>query len=187
MKTRVLFIALLFIGILSAKAANPVTISAGSAAALKNCGEVVCVFDYSNATIKGKPLMEYLESRGEDFVRDWPTDTETINMSFMTFFNMKNKLGIQMVSASETAKYKFVLTYSEMDLGNGGSSLAPFSNAKAGGFIMSGTANFIDISTGETVLSFAIDELKGLGGFTETSRRTTTHFDLTKKMFKLMK
>ena len=187
MKTRILFIALLLTSILSAKAAKPVAISAGNASALKNCGEVVCVFDYSNTTVEGKTLMAYLEGRGEDFVRDWPIDTEDLDNNFMALFNAKNKLGIQMVSKSETAKYKFVLSFSQLDFGNGISSMVPFGGAKAGGFIIWGRADFIDISTGETVLSFTIDELKGTGATTERVRRTLTYMELKNNLLKLMK
>ena len=168
------------------QAKNEVTIKSGDPASLKNAGEVTFEFDYTQTTIEGKPLMEYLQGRGDDFVRDWPGDSEKAATYFPIKFNKKNKLGITLVPSSNSAKYKLVIHVTKFDMGNGASAFVPFGGAKAGGVIMWGTAEFIDINTGNPCCTLEIDEVKGIGHPSEAVRRGLTYMELSKKMLKLL-
>lgn len=85
------------------------------------------------------------------------------------------------------AKYKMVIYVDYMDMGNGGSSFNPFASVKAGGVIMKGRCEVIDVKAGQYVCRMAFDEVKGLGHPSETVRLGMTYFELASNIFKLAK
>src|SRR5574344_933530 len=87
-------IACLFIAI-SSFAGNPVKIKSGDISVLKNKAIACVEFDYSTTIVEGKNLDEYLKGRGEDVVKDWPSDNVKTEMMFIAKFNSKNDDGLQ--------------------------------------------------------------------------------------------
>lgn len=85
------------------------------------------------------------------------------------------------------AKYKMVIYVDYMDMGNGGSSFNPFASVKAGGVIMKGRCDVIDVKAGQYVCRMAFDEVKGVGHPSETVRLGMTYFELASNIFKLAK
>ena len=56
----------------SAFAANTVSVASGKSAVLKESSKALLEVDYSATTIENLPLDEYLQKRGEDYVKNWP-------------------------------------------------------------------------------------------------------------------
>lgn len=67
------------------------------------------------------------------------------------------------------AKYKFVLTVTQVDMGSGAASA--FGMGKStGGAIICGTIKLIEIKTGKTLATIAVDHCKGLGNYSQRVR-----------------
>ena len=111
-------------------------------------------------------------------------------------FNKKNKKGVQITvnpqiwkayqsSKSEDekdklkahcvwenpskAKYKFVLTVSQIDMGSGTASAFGMSMS-TGGAILSGTIKLIEIKTGKTLATIDVKNSKGIGNYSQRTR-----------------
>lgn len=168
-------------------AGNPVTVKSGDVSVLKGKNKALLEFDYSATKVGDKTLDEYLKDRGEDFVRDWPNDKIRAASYFVERFNKKNKKGMQITSDEEAAGYTVVVHVKTLDMGNGGSAFVPFSSAKAGGVIMTGTIDIVDKNTQNVVCNLYVDEVKGLGHVSEAIRIGLAYFALADKMYDLVK
>ena len=110
---------------------------------------------------------DYLNKRGADFVRDWPSDREKAEKYFVNRFNKKSDfLRIQ----DGSPVYKMIVRPRTIDVGGVGAAFTPFSSAKAGGCIMDGTIEFVDLSKNQVVCILNVVEGKGLGHMSETIR-----------------
>ena len=72
--------------------AGDINVLSGDLSVVKN-PEITAtvIFDYSDLMIEGKPWKEHLESRGEDFVRDWPAESAQSEGYFIACWNKDNK------------------------------------------------------------------------------------------------
>jgi len=165
-------------------AGNPVSVKSGKSSVLKESSKALLEIDYSTTKVGTQTLDEYLKNRGDDFVRDWPRDKEVTATYFREHFNKKSK-GLQVTTDAPAAFYKIVIHVNNLDMGNGGSAFVPFASAKAGGVIMIGTVDIIDLKTNEVVCSLSVDEVKGLGTPSETARLGLMYFELATQMCKL--
>ena len=184
---RLLSIVMLLLSVVGIYAGNPVTVKAGNPVVFNEGSQALVVVDYSKTMVKDQTLDAYLKSRGEDFVRDWPEDQDKALEYFVVRFNKKNKKGMQIGRHLTDAKYKMVIYVDYMDMGNGGSSFNPFASVKAGGVIMKGRCDVIDVKAGQYVCRMEFDEVKGLGHPSETVRLGMTYFELASNIFKLAK
>ena len=165
-------------------AGNPVSVKSGKSSVLKESSTALLEIDYSTTTVGKQTLDEYLKSRGDDFVRDWPRDKEVTATYFKERFNKKSK-GLHLTTDASAASYKVLIRVNNLDMGNGGSAFVPFASAKAGGVIMTGTVDIIDLKTNEVVCSISVDEVKGLGTPSETARLGLMYFELATQICKL--
>ena len=184
---RLLSIVMLLLSVVGIYAGNPVTVNAGNPVVFNETSQALVVVDYSKTMVKDQTLDAYLKSRGEDFVRDWPQDQDKALEYFVVRFNKKNKKGMQIGRHLTDAKYKMVIYVDYMDMGNGGSSFNPFASVKAGGVIMKGRCDVIDVKAGQYVCRMVFDEVKGLGHPSETVRLGMTYVELASNIFKLAK
>lgn len=184
---RFLSIVMLLLSVVGIYAGNPVTVKAGNPVVFNETSQALVVVDYSKTMVKDQTLDAYLKSRGEDFVRDWPQDQDKALEYFVVRFNKKNKKGMQIGRHLTDAKYKMVIYVDYMDMGNGGSSFNPFASVKAGGVIMKGRCDVIDVKAGQYVCRMVFDEVKGVGHPSETVRLGMTYFELASNIFKLAK
>lgn len=184
---RLLSIVMLLLSVVGIYAGNPVTVKAGNPVVFNETSQALVVVDYSKTMVKDQTLDAYLKSRGEDFVRDWPQDQDKALEYFVVRFNKKNKKGMQIGRHLTDAKYKMVIYVDYMDMGNGGSSFNPFASVKAGGVIMKGRCDVIDVKAGQYVCRMVFDEVKGVGHPSETVRLGMTYFELASNIFKLAK
>ncbi len=163
--------------------ADDCELTKGSVAALKEKGELALLeVDYSKAKVKDQTLDEYLKGRGEDFVKDWPEDSKKAAAYFTTRFNRENKKGMTIPLDGEGAKYKIVLSLTDMDMGNASGAFTPFASAKAGGVIVSGSFTLIDLATNEELCVIEFKEVKGVRHMSETVRLGLAYMELAEKV-----
>lgn len=158
----------------------------GDVSSIVSTGEMLIEFNFENTYVEHKPLNEYLKSRGDDFVRDFPEETEFSNLYFTANFNKKNDSGIKLVETSSSAKYKMIVYVDSLDMGNGGSTFVPFASNKAGGVIMWGYIAIIEIATGNEALEISFDNIKGQSHVAEKIRRGLANLELQKRLIKLL-
>lgn len=168
-------------------ASDDVTVLSGNPAIFQLQEEAELEIDYSNAVVNDKTLDGYLQDRGEDFVRDWPGNAKYAREYFVVRFNKKNKKGMQIVSESSNAKYKIVFQISKLYMGNvSGAILGGFAS-KAGGVIVSGLLEVVNMETNKSVCCFNIHELQGTSHFSETVRLGLCYFDVASEALKIAK
>jgi hypothetical protein len=170
MKRLISFFAFSLLGFTCMFAGSPLKIMSGTPAVLNNAGDVAFSIDYSNATIEGKTVAEYLKDRGDTYTADWPADNIKLYNSFVGIFNRKNDLKIKLVDEKAATKYKMIWHINALDMGNTAASFLSLS-MKGGGAIMSGTLNVYDTTTHQSVASIAIGDIKGITSHQESMRR----------------
>ena len=161
---------------------NPVSLKSGSISILKTPSEALLEVDYSEAKVGDKTIDEYLQERGEDFVRDWPKDKELAVSQFKKLFNKKNK-GMKLTTDESVVSYKFVIRVEKLNMG----TATGLTLWGAGGCIMTGTIDIIDLRTNEVVCNLYIDEVQGVGNFSETTRFVYMYIQLAAQLCKLKK
>jgi hypothetical protein len=168
--------------------AKPVTVESGNISVLKSPSKALLEIDYSAAKVGEKTFDEYLKGRGDDFVRDWPEDSKKAATNFATRFNKKNKKGAQILfpltEDVADAAYKLVIRVESLDMGNA-SGINPFASIDAGGVIMSGAVDIVDVKTNEVVCTLKVNEVKGIGHVSETVRLGMMYFELATLICKL--
>lgn len=169
-------------------AGDEIILKSGNPKVLYESVEATLEIDYSETMVKTETLNEYLNRRGADFVKDWPEDSQKAKEFFIVRFNKKNKNGMQIIeTVGQSAPYKIVLHVSYLDMGNGGSSFVPWASAKAGGVIMNGTLDIIDVENKAIVCTMSAEEVKGVGHPSETIRLGACYFELASRMLKYAK
>ncbi|MDR0828912.1 MAG: hypothetical protein LBN95_02220 [Prevotellaceae bacterium] len=181
---KLLFTFVCLFGAMSLFAGNPVSVKSGDVSVLKDVTTALLELDFSNATVEGKTIDEYLESRGSDFVRDFPQDKEYSALMFAAQYNKKNK-GLHVATDVSDAVLKFVIHVDKLDYGNAHGQFMPFASAKSGGCIISGTIDIIDLKTNEIVLTLSIDEVKGLANVSDKIRLGLCFFELGSSVAKV--
>jgi hypothetical protein len=184
MKKKVLsvFLALLFVNLSSFA---DIYVISGDLSVVKDpsiCAKVI--FDYSELLLEGKPYMEQLKSRGEDFVRDWPAETMASEAYFMQCWNHDNEKGIK-VGTSDNAEYIIYFHVKKMHMGSGAASM--MIGFGAGGASMSGTMYVFKNLNAVPVLTVEIDNQTGKSGMTEIIRRTSLYGELAEDVVKKLK
>ena len=170
---KLMTLAVLLVMALNASArGGDVKIKSGSLLTLKDADKTMIVaFDYGGATIEGQPVMEYLASRGEKNVQDWPNDNKEVLKTFIECFNKYNKKGTKIVSGDD-ADYKMVIKADKLDFGSGAASVVWVFGA--GVRKIWGTLTVVDQSTGDTICTVEIDEVDGGSSYSEVGRRCDT-------------
>lgn len=183
MKKTILFTLMLVVSI--CVKATDVKLIGGSLSVFQEQENAFLEIDYSNTIVQKQTLDEYLQSRGADYVRDWPNDKEKALQYFVVQFNKKNKKGLQVVTTPGVeCKYKMVLHVSYLDMGNGGSMFIPMASMKAGGVIMNGVLDMGEMNTGKAVCRIEAQEIKGMGHVSETVRLGMCYFEFAQRVFK---
>lgn len=165
--------------------AGNINVLSGDLSVIKNPDiTATVIFDYSDLMIEGKPWKEHLESRGEDFVRDWPSESTQSEAYFIKCWNKDNKKGLQ-VTTIKGKEYTMVFDVNEMDMGSGAASF--FIGFGAGGAKMSGTMYLFEGTNSVPVLTVEIDGQTGRSGMTEIARRLDLYGELAEDMVKAFK
>lgn len=138
------------------------------------------VFDYSDMTIEGKPYMEYLKGRGDDFVRDWPGEIATAESQwFVSQWNNSNNKGMQISLSCGPSEYKMLVAVRRMDIG----FYSPVGNMYAGGARMTATIYiFRGNDFDNSLFTIQIDDYQGYKGDTEAARMNNLYYYLARQI-----
>ena len=85
---------------------NPVSVKSGDVSVLRRPSKALLEFDYSATKVGDQTLDEYLQGRGDDFVRDWSQDRETAASYFKRYFK-----GMKLFASFMWMKYKGCPTF----------------------------------------------------------------------------
>ena len=141
-------------------------------------------FDYSALKINNQPSDEFLQAQDEDFRNDWKNvivpGSEAMGMLVPSQVNDKFTWGTN-------PQYKFVIKVTNITLGNAGQMFNPFSSVKAGGAVISGDIDIIDVASGEIVAVLHIDHLQGYPAYSDKDRWIMAYAELAKRTKKILK
>lgn len=175
--------ALMALMTLAAQAADDkVTLTSGDGQWLKESDKTTSVvIDYSKTIAEGKPLKEYLKSRGEKNVADWPEVAKIARERFIELFNKRNKKGVQAVDADK-ADMQIKVIVEKLDFGSAAMQAVFGGFGSAGGAEISGKMIVTD-KGGKTLAAYELVEVRGraVTDYTE-GRRLGSVFDQIIKM-----
>lgn len=183
------FIAVMFCANAFAKS-DPIVVTSGSLAFIKAGGTATVTYDYSNLKVAGVPLNDFLAQKDDKFRSDWEyvivPAAEASFAGVCTGILNKNNFTVHAGGDMQT-DYKMVLKLTELDLGNASGVFNPFSGAKGGGATVSGTIEFVDNKTGETICVVNFNKVKGSIGISDKDRWSNAYFYLVRAMQKIVK
>ena len=166
-------------------AKEPVSVKSGDISVFKEKAAYLFEIDYSAATADGVPVDEYLENKKGD----WNTNPKDIELCTRNFnYGIKKIKGLQ-ITKNPNAPYKIVVHVNSLDMGNGVGAIVGggLATRKAGGAVMSGTVDVIDMKTNEAVCTLNVDELKGAASVNEKGRLLFMYTEFGKEIRKLVK
>jgi hypothetical protein len=160
-KTLILVFSLLCLtGSVSLFAGKPVTVKSGDVSVLKKSSTALLEIDFSATKVGSETLAGYLKNSKDETIKDL-TDAKNLTENyFETRFNWLNKKKMQ-ITNSESADYKIVVHVKSLDMGNDAGAFIPFAPSTAGGVVIFGTVDIIDMSTKNVVCTLSVDEVKG--------------------------
>ena len=188
MKKMMMMALMAFMAMAVQAADDRVTLLSGDGQWLKESGKTTTVeMDYSKTSCENQPLNEYLKSRGEKNVADWPKVAQEGFEKFIEQFNRRNKKGLQAVE-SGNADYKIKIIVKKLDLGSTGASVVFGGLGSAGGAEISGTMIVTD-NSGKMVAEYDLHEVRGRGvvDYTEGRRLGTCYEQIIKMVIKASK
>ena len=181
-----LFSFVFIMGFVGLFAQNPLTVKSGELSVLKTPSTATFEFDYSATKVGKQTLKEYLKSKGDDYVRDWPTDRDNAAKHFSYLFNDKNKKKMQFKMDDVNAEYKMKINITSIDMGNdGGVFVSSYAPRTVGGAVLTGTIEIIDLKTKGVVLTLDMGEVKGEHALTQKLRLILVYDELAKYLAKI--
>lgn len=161
--------ALLLVLPLAARDGDQLTLEAGTANVFWTIPSAYFESDFSQTTVEGKTYDEWLASRGDDFVRDWPEDKRKVDDYFINRFNRKTKKksGLHLQNDNPSDAYHFVVHPLEMDMGSVGGGvvatvfLGAFAKKAGGCVIKTGYVDVTEAATGKIVCRLSIKDVRG--------------------------
>ena len=190
MKRMLMMAWMVMVAVVAANAKDDkVTLTAGDGKAIVKSEKTATLeFDYSNTIAEGKPLKEHLQTRGENFVKDWPELAKSARERFIERFNSKNKKGVQIVEGDK-ADLKMKITIEKLDFGSTGTAVVFGGFGSAGGAEITGKLVVTDAATGEQVATYDLHEIRSNGtyDFTEGKRLGTCYENVAKMIIKASK
>jgi len=183
-KAILLFSLLCLFGTVTLFAGRPVTVISGDVSVLKQKSTAHLEFDFSNTKVGTQTLAAYLKEHGSDWENGWPTDKVWSETCFTGRFN--NYSGkMQIEPETQNVDYKIVVHIINMDMGNAAGVFIPYAPATAGGVVLNGTVDIIDMKTKNVVLSLNVDKLQGESSPSARLRMALAFTELAERMRKL--
>ena len=170
-------------------AQNKVSVEYGDLSVLKEKKTATIEFDFSDAMVGEQTLKEYLKSKGDDYLADWPSDQHEAGGYFIKEFN--HRRGITMkIRESESVKnadYCIVVTVLYYNPGNQVAKNIPLI-AKDGASTISGYIEIFDKSTkkNDCVCKIVIDEVSGASYPADATRLGFTYISIVRKIEDLL-
>ena len=168
-----------------------IEVTAGSGKILLDATKkALFVFDYDSCYVgtisKGafkkdaKPLEQVLTERGEKSKGEWKETEEFVYDQFFKHWNVMNRKRTTLVRSDEPYDYKIIFHVDGLDLGNG--AAAYFGVGKAGGISVFGDIEVLDAVSGEKVLSYKVNQIKGEGALTEPYRLWSAYMQVANEL-----
>lgn len=161
-----------------AKDGDQLTLQAGTANAIWTLGSAYFETYYSEATVEGTPWDQWLQKKGDDYVRDWPSDKQKVDTYFMNRFNKKTKKkgGLRLQNDNPADAYHFIIHFTDIDMGNIGGGvvasvfLGGFAKKSGGVNFKSGYIDIVEAATGKVVCRMSFKDVKGDSGLNMTAQ-----------------
>jgi hypothetical protein len=161
-KTLILFLSLFCLtSVASLFAANPVTVKSGDVTVLKQSSTALLEVDFSAAKVGSQSFEEYLQNSKDKSISDLSDAKNIVETYFTARFNYLNKKKMQITTDAENAGYKIMVHVRSLDMGNDAGVFVPFAPATAGGVVINGTIDIIDMSTEKVVCTLNASDVKG--------------------------
>lgn len=175
----------------SAKDGDQMKLEAGKVNSIWSLNSAFFVIDFSEAKVEGKTWDNWLESKGNDYVKDWPIDIKKLEIYFMSRFNKKTnkKGGLQLQNDNPDDRYKFVIHLDDIDMGSIGGGvvasafLGVFAKKSGGVNLKSGYIDIIDQETNTVVCRLSFKDVKGDSGLNMSSQLILALEDLYDEIF----
>lgn len=182
MKKFILALVALFAMVNVASAKDDVFVTSGSLVELKaNNVNVFVEWDYSNATLEGKKVADFLAEKGPDWQNSYESELKRAEIVFATQLNKKSKT-VTVVDDRNSADY--VMTIKMGDFYYGSTGLSIVVGMGAGSAHMH--ADIVVSKGGAAVAEVKCDGVPG-NGYGNEVRRTTSYLNLANWMVKLVK
>lgn len=190
---RFLLLSILFVLTIipmQAKDGDQLTLQAGSANVIWTLSSAYFETDWSETTVEGVAWNQWLESKGPDYVRDWPSDKAKIEDYFMKRFNKKTgkKRGIVLQNTNHNDAYFFVLHLQDVDMGSIGGGVAAsvflgsFAKKSGGVNFKSGFLDIIEIATGKVVCRLSFKDVRGNSALNMSAQLMMVFEDLNNEL-----
>ena len=170
-KLKLIAIALLSLCMMpvQAKDGDQVTLQAGMANVIWTLNSAYFETYYNEAKVEGDSWDQWLQKKGADYVRDWPTDKQKVDTYFMTRFNKKTKKkgGLNLQNTNPNDTYRFIIHFSDIDMGSIGGGvvasvfLGGFARKSGGVNFKSGYVDVVEAATGKVVCRLSFKDVKG--------------------------
>lgn len=155
-----------------AKDGDQVTLQAGTANVIWTLNSAYFETYYSEAKVEGDSWDQWLQKKGADYVRDWPTDKQKVDTYFMTRFNKKTKKkgGLNLQNTNPNDTYRFIIHFSDIDMGSIGGGvvasvfLGGFAKKSGGVNFKTGYVDVVEAATGKVVCRLSFKDVKGDSG-----------------------
>ena len=155
-----------------AKDGDQVTLQAGTANVIWTLNSAYFETYYSEAKVEGDSWGQWLQKKGADYVRDWPSDKQKVDTYFMTRFNKKTKKkgGINLQNTNPNDTYRFIIHFSDIDMGSIGGGvvasvfLGGFAKKSGGVNFKTGYVDVVEAATGKVVCRLSFRDVKGDSG-----------------------
>lgn len=171
---------------MQAKDGDQITLQAGCANVIWQSTTAFYDVDWSEATVEGVSWDGWLEAKGPDFVKDWPSDKSKLDASFIHDFNKKTSKndGLRLQNDNPEDRYQFIIHLQEIDMGSigGGVVASAFLGAfarKAGGVnLKKGYIDIIDRETNKVVCRMAFNNVRGDNAINYTAMLILAFMDM---------
>lgn len=181
---------LLLIGFITmpmqARDGDQVTLQAGTANVVWTLSSAYFDTDFSVAKVEGVVWNQWLQSKGDDFVRDWPSDKQKVDNYFMERFNKKTKKksGLNLQNTNPNDAYRFVIHFDDIDMGSIGGGvvasvfLGGFGRKSGGVNLKSGYVDIYEAATGKVVCRLSFKDVRGDSGMSMSAQLLLVFEDL---------
>lgn len=161
-----------------AKDGDQVTLQAGTANVIWALNSAYFETYYSEAKVEGDTWDQWLQKKGEDYVRDWPADKRKIDTYFMEGFNKKTKKkrGLNLQNTNPNDAYRFIIHFNDIDMGSIGGGvvasvfLGAFAKKSGGVNFKSGYVDIVEAATGKVVCRLSFKDVKGDSGMSMSAQ-----------------
>jgi len=184
MKRFVLFLTVSLLVSLKMMAGSDLKLIKGSVLELKGSKATICAkWDYSNSTIEKKSIEEFLETKGEEWKRDYPQEIANAEQNFISRLRDKASKNVTPVEGDD-ADYMIIVKVRNFSYGN--TSAAVWVGFGAGDARLWGTMEIYKKGESEPIAIIDIDGAGG-AGYGNEKRRVECYREIAELLADILK